>query len=294
MTYHGWPNSFTLSNGKVEAVVVPAIGRIMQFGFVGDEGVFWENRDLDGQSGSWEADKWVNFGGDKTWPAPEADWSKQTRRKEWRPPPAFDSMAVQARLESRGIVLVSPVDPYYGIQTYRRITLEENQPVMRVTTTYEKVSGKALRVGVWTITQLKDPLGIYVPLASETIFPKRYALLSQTPPPDMKIASGLISLARDPTASYKIGADSETLLWVGTKHALRVDAPRQRKAEYPDQGSSVEVYTNPDPLQYIELETLGPLQTLKVGERMEHTVTYTLIRRTELDPEAEARKILRR
>jgi hypothetical protein len=266
----------------------------MQFGFVGDEGVFWENRDLDAQSGSWEAEKWINFGGDKTWPAPEAEWSKQTRRKDWRPPPAFDSMAVQARLESRGIALVSPVDPYYGIQTYRRITLEDNQPVMRVTTTYEKVSGKPFRVGVWTITQLKDPLGVYVPLSPETILPKRYALLSQTSPPDMKIASGLISLTRDPTASYKIGADSGTLLWVGAKHALRVDAPRQRKAEYPDQGSSVEVYTNPDPLQYIELETLGPLQTLKVGERMEHTVTYTLIRRTELDPEAEARKILRR
>ena len=294
ITYHGWPGSYALSNGKAEVVVVPAIGRIMQFGFAGEEGVFWENRELDGQSGSWEADKWINFGGDKTWPSPEGDWSKYTRRKDWRPPPAFDSMAVQVRLGSRGVALVSPVDPYYGIRTLRRIELDDKQPIMRVTTTYEKVSGKSVRVGIWTITQLKDPLGIYVPLAPETILPKRYALLSQKPPPSLKVAAGLISLSRDPSASYKIGSDAGALVWVGAKHALRIDAPRQRKGEYPDQGSSVEVYTNPDPLHYVELETLGPLQTLKTGERMEHTVTYTLLRRSELDPEAEARRILSR
>ena len=56
----------------------------------------------------------------------------------------------------------------------------------------------------------------------------------------------------------------------------------------------MEIYTNPDPLKYVELETLGPLRPLKPGERTEHTVTYTLIRRTELDPEAEARKVLGR
>ena len=29
LTWHGWPGSVRLSNGIVEAVVVPAIGRIM-------------------------------------------------------------------------------------------------------------------------------------------------------------------------------------------------------------------------------------------------------------------------
>src|SRR5262245_43962467 len=78
--YHGWPEAYVMSNGKVTAVVVPAIGRVMQFGFAGEEGVFWENRALDGRLADgqllvWAAKDWVNFGGDKTWPAPEADWS---------------------------------------------------------------------------------------------------------------------------------------------------------------------------------------------------------------------------
>src|SRR5689334_13477433 len=42
--YHGWPNTFIISNGSVEAIVVPSIGRVMQFKFVGeDSGPFWEN-----------------------------------------------------------------------------------------------------------------------------------------------------------------------------------------------------------------------------------------------------------
>jgi len=47
--YHGWLEAYVVSNGKAEAVVVPVIGRVMQFGFVGEEGVFWENRALDGR-----------------------------------------------------------------------------------------------------------------------------------------------------------------------------------------------------------------------------------------------------
>ena len=49
-------------------------------------------------------------------------------------------------------------------------------------------------------------------------------------------------------------------------------------AEYPDEGSSAEVYTNSDPLKYVELEMLGPLQTLKVGDSVSQTNTYTLSR----------------
>ena len=104
----------------------------------------------------------------------------------------------------------------------------------------------------------------------------------------------LVSLTRDRTSSFKIGTDAGTLVWVGPKAALRIDAPRVAGAEYPDQGSSVEVYTNPDPLEYIELETLGPLQTMKVGDQIVRTNTYSLFHRTASSPEAEARRLLSR
>ncbi len=41
--YQQWKDAVWLSNGKVEAIVVPSIGRVMQFRALGDEGIFWEN-----------------------------------------------------------------------------------------------------------------------------------------------------------------------------------------------------------------------------------------------------------
>src|SRR5947208_2852127 len=86
--YHGWPDSLILRSSTAEVAIVPSIGRIMQFGFLGEEGVLWENRTLDGVVHDPNAREWVNFGGDKTWPSPEGDWSKFTKHQGWKPPQA--------------------------------------------------------------------------------------------------------------------------------------------------------------------------------------------------------------
>ena len=41
--YQGWQDSYILSNGQVEAVIVPKVGRVMQFRFKDGENTFWEN-----------------------------------------------------------------------------------------------------------------------------------------------------------------------------------------------------------------------------------------------------------
>ena len=304
--YHGWSDSFVLSNGKAEAIVVPRIGRVMQFGFAGEEGVFWENRSLDGQSldpaaKDWSKTDWINFGGDKTWPAPESEWSKHTKRSAWRPPPAFDAMPVDARVEGKDVILTSPVDPFLGVRTERRVHLDEEQPVLTITTTYERITGEPARIGVWIITQLKSPTGIYVPLPAQSHFTNGFALLGERPPPSLarkqwgnSAAGHVLNLARNPKAAHKIGTDASTLLWLGQKTALRIDSPRLAGAEYPDQSSSAEVYTNPDPLPYVELEMLGPLHDMKAGDKITQTNIYTLFHRSEATTDQEARKILER
>ncbi len=110
----------------------------------------------------------------------------------------------------------------------------------------------------------------------------------------MKVGRGLLSLERDASTAYKIGNDAAALVWVGPKHALRIQTRRVPLAEYTHQGNSAELYTNPDALPYVELETLGPLTTLRVGDSLTQTNTYTLFRRSTATPEAEARKLLSR
>jgi hypothetical protein len=294
--YHGWPEAYVMSNGKVNAVIVPAIGRVMQFGFVGEEGVFWENRSLDGREVDgqlvvWAAKEWANFGGDKTWPSPEADWSAFTGRKGWRPPLAFDGLPAEVRIKGSTLILSTANDPFYGVRAHRRIQLHGSRPVMTISTTYERIEGLPAKIGVWVITQLREPAGIFAPAPKKSGFPGGCKLLSKEPPPSLKIERGLLSLVRNPKTAHKIGLDGNSLLWVGENHLLRIDSPRARNAEYPDQGSSTEIYTNPDPLPYIELETLGPLRVMKPGDKIDQSNTYTLSRRSKPTPEAEARAV---
>src|SRR3981081_3813324 len=67
--YKGWPNSYRISNGEVEAVVTSDIGpRIMRYGFVGGQNFFKEFPDQLGTSGE---PAWVPRGGHRLWIAPE-------------------------------------------------------------------------------------------------------------------------------------------------------------------------------------------------------------------------------
>jgi hypothetical protein len=87
-----------------------------------------------------------------------------------------------------------------------------------------------------------------------------------------------LHLKRSPNKSTKIGTDASVLEWRNRRLMLRIESPRIPGAEYPDQSSSAEVYTNPDPLPYVELEMLGPLKTMKVGDVIAQTNTYSLRR----------------
>jgi len=277
--YHGWPNSYVISNEAVEVIVVPAIGRVMQFRFAGEpDGPFFENRAMDGKSPIPTSKEWGNFGGDKTWPSPQEDWPKITPRG-WPPPVAFDSMPVKASIEGAQLRLISAIDPHYGIRTERLITLHPTEPRMTIETVYTKVQGDPRKVGVWIITQLNEPDLVHI----RTSIGDKYIRQSSDAPTDLKVRERSITLKRSASKSTKIGTDGNALLWVGPKTALRIESARVPGAEYPDKGSSAEVYTNPNPLTYVELEMLGPLHTLKPGDEISHSSAYTLFHRADID-----------
>ncbi|MGB3636138.1 MAG: DUF4380 domain-containing protein [Rivularia sp. (in: cyanobacteria)] len=291
--YQGWEDSYILSNSQVEAIIVPEIGRIMQFRFEGGENTFWEDSQLYGKTPNLKSEEWNNYGGDKTWPAPQSEWEEITIRS-WPPPTTFDSVPIKAKLENNEITLISEIDPFYGIRFYRTITLEPNQPIMKVTTTFEKVKGDSQEVSVWTIAQLNEPVSVYAAIPPNSIFPQGYNKQSEDLPANLKVDNGILSLKRDRNKAHKIGSDASTLLWVGENVAVRMDSPRIDREIYPDNNSSAEIYTNYDPKAYVELEFLSPLKTLQVGEKMDLTVTYTLIKTTSENIEEQVRKILQR
>jgi hypothetical protein len=213
----------------------------------------------------------------------------------WPPPTTFDSVPLSGSAQSSEVELVSPIDPAYGIRTRRRIALDSDEPILTITTTYEKLEGKPVKVGVGVITQLRDPERAFlVPPEKKPRFPAGYVWLNFDLPQNVKKKNGLVSLTRSPANRSMIGSDASTLLWMDNKYVLRIDSPRVKDSEYPNYGSSAVIYTNPDPEAYVELETFGPLQTMNVGDRIERTNTYTLLRRTGGDPLGEAKNLLGR
>jgi hypothetical protein len=293
ISWHGWPDCYLIANGSVEAVVVPAIGRVMQLCLKGEaDGAFWANRALDGQLHDAASSEWLNFGGDKCWPAPQSAWP-QHQGRDWPPPVAFDALPVEAVAVERGVVLTSPIDPGYGIQTVRRVELDPAQPIMRIATQFRKLLGGAVRVGIWTITQMSEPARVCIQLHTQSKFAAGFSRLMPAEPAGLKIDGRLLSLTRHALQQVKVGSDGSSMAWLGQNCVVRIDTDF-RAGEYPDGGCVTEVYTNPDPLQYVELETMGPLTTMNPGDRIEQTTVYTVMPRSTPDLETEAEKAFRR
>jgi hypothetical protein len=266
----------------------------MQFRLVGQsESPFWENEELFGRAPNPASTNWLNFGGDKAWPAPQGDWEYHTPR-EWPPPAGFDAVPFRATVDGWRVTLTSPVDPDYGIRTRREIQLGLDSPVMTITTTFEKVTGRPLMASVWVVTQLKDPVLVSASVARPSIFREGYRLQSDQSPPSIQRVNGILTLTRDPETAHKIGMDVPTLVWVGADTVLKIDSPRLPHQEYPHEGVSAEIYTNPDPQAYVELGMLGPLTKMIVGDTISRRSSYTLLPRIEFHPNFEVRRLLNR
>jgi hypothetical protein len=280
--YRGAFAAYLVTNGVVEAVVVPPFARVMQLRFAGEaEGIFWENRSPDAGSGPWR-----NHGGDKTWPAPQTAWPAVMGRP-WPPPDGFDGVGFHAEVQGEVLTLTSPIDAHYGIRVERRITLERGRPQMVIHTRYDKRQGPPVSVGVWVITQVEEGLRSYM-LLDEHAASEAVRQTMGDGAPHLLVVGRLVGWKRDPLQNVKLEAPGQALMWVSTRHVLRIDT--RDRAGGAIAGNLVALYGNMDPQPYVELETQGPEHRLEVGDSLEQTNIYTLSRRALSDPQVEARR----
>ncbi len=290
--YHSWTNVVSVNNGLVEVLISPTDGRVQQFRFVGDtNGALWENSQFYGRAPS-NSLGYNNFGGDKAWPSPQSVWN-------WPPPTGFDGSTDSVSFTNGIITLVTPIDNTYKIRATRTIELLFNEPVMRITTTFQRTATTGSitnTLGVWIDCQaaITNTSRCYIPVPSPSIFSNGYTTNGTTfftamLPPTFTNTNGFISFGMPATGDQKLGFDSGTIILVGTNLDLRVDAPRVPGATYPDGNSSTEVYTDQP---YFELEMLGPMATLPVNSQMQFVTVYSLFRRTQPTTDAEAQKVL--
>ncbi len=271
-----------LRSETAKVTIVPEIGRIMQFGFIGEPGVFWNAPELLDQPADPARTTWQNFGGEKVWTAPEKDWAHFSSREGWLPPAGFDATpATLSETTATSTTMTWPEDEKTGIRMTRKISLEDS--TLTVTTVWKRFKPGSAPLSIWTIAQLKHPELMIIGKAPADRLPQGVIQLSKEMPPSLKEEAETYTLTRDAETAYKIGTAGDFLCWVGTDSTLTVntwaDAFLDENSVQPDAGSRIQIYTSSDAKPYVEFETLAPLQNLPVGRETSHSVTYVLAKR---------------
>jgi len=279
--YHGWANSYRVSNGEVEAIVTGDVGpRIIRFGFVGGQNFFREFEEQLGRSGE---GAWQARGGHRIWVAPEDPI------KSYAP----DNGPVAIEVTADGVVATEPVEPLTGWEKQIAVRMAAEGTEVEVAHRIRNAGAAPSRLAPWALSMMaRGGHGI-------TGFPPRGTHPEMLAPTNPLVMWGFSDLS-DPrwtfTKKYLVlrqDAGNAVPTKLGTFHprtwgayllngelfVKRYDAAGG-PADYPDFGCSYETFTNAD---ILELETLGPLVTLAPGESLTHTERWSARRGVRID-----------
>ena len=303
--YRGW-ETFEMNNKFIEVQVAPVIGgRIIQFK-LGNFEFLWVNDELAEKippsSGLAPDGGFLNYGGDKLWPAPQG-WDGE---HQWPgpPDPILDSTPHQGIiLTAKGspvsVKTISRKDSKSGVQFSRVLKVYDNAARLSLDMTMTNVDIKPRRWGIWDVTQHNTAnrngsgfdrnIWTYTPLNPKSMYPKGYNVLYgivNNPSFKTDHECGLITFNYKHIVG-KIGIDcSDGWLAVvnGTNGYVFVERFRYfSDKEYPD-GASVEFWSHGDGNYYaaktinrftpentkgtyfLESEVLSPFAELKPGE----------------------------
>lgn len=300
ISYRGWKDSYKLFNDAIEVVVVPAIGRIMYFGYKNDKNILWNNEDLFGHTlpdgkPMTKDNKiiWANFGGDKVWPIQE-DERLRINGYRWPPDHWFDGSEQKVDITGKSLKITSPVSEYNGARCVREIILGNKGDELTINQTIEKVkqvtdrSIEPINFTIWNVTQIHPPLMALFNLNPNSRHPARYVMIKQNTIDNFYVHDNIGVLFPDKYKEQKAGADSDHWLAAVVDDLVFAEFFQLQGDEaYPDHGLSAEVYTEPT---YTELELLSPLKHLTVGESLKYTIVWRLHKlSTDLTSEMEKR-----
>lgn len=313
ITYKGWHEAFLLTNGQADVVVVPAIGRIMAYQLAGkpQTNALWNNPALLGKPLPYavpypaRAAEWVNYGGDKLWPAPQDDWARSQRQPgPWPPDPQMDYGPYQVSRIPSGLRLTGPVSDNRHLRPIRDIVLAPGGTQVLLREFFQPAdTGTAdavptLPLSLWNIAQARPDATVFVPLNPASRFPNGYvALAGQAHEANWQAADGLLAVTSRTKQGDKAGVDA-SVGWMGALYQNTLLFTEQcaldPRAAYPNQNTPLQVWSQGGDEAYVEMEALGPLVTQSAGQTISRTLTWNL-RRLPRAPRdaADARRLVK-
>jgi hypothetical protein len=272
--FKGWPNSYRITNGEVELIVTGDVGpRVMRYAFVGGKNFFKEFAEALGKSGE---SAWVARGGHRIWAAPED--AVRTY--------ATDNGPIHIEIKDGVLQATEPVEPLTGLEKQIVVRLSPRGTSVEVLHRIKNAGARPLDLAAWALTMMaQGGVGIhgFPPRGKhpEVLYPTNPLVMwafSNLSDPRWHYTRKYLMLRQDPKNAEptKLGSFNKST-WAaysldGGLFIKRYDAQDSPK-NYPDFGCSFETFTNAD---FLELETLGPLQNLKPGASLEHVEHWTL------------------
>jgi hypothetical protein len=282
--YGGWDNCYRISNGEVELIATSDVGpRIIRFGFVGAENEFNEAK---AQLGKVGGDDWRIYGGHRLWVAPEA-----TPRSYFP-----DNRPVEAKVEGKTLKLIAPpeLDPSFKVNTAVQKAFEITMHPDGHVTVVHRVANVGLwpvELAPWALSVMASKGRAIIPAPEprphpQALLPVRpMAVWSYTNMADPRWIWGkkYIVLRQDPSRRepQKLGVGNERgwAAYARSGHLFLNLFRYVEGATYPDFGSNTEIWTNSE---ILEMETLGPMTTLKPGQSVEHVENWFLFKGVEV------------
>jgi hypothetical protein len=271
--FEGWPNCYRLTNGEVELIVTSDIGpRVMRYGFVGGQNLFWVQPEGRGKSGE---PAWVTRGGHRLWVGPEDI--------RYTYPP--DNGPVRVETRDGVLIATQPIEKETGIEKQIEIRLDPQGTGVTLIHRLRYTGTLPVEFAAWAPTMMA-PGGIGVhPFPPRGTHPEN---LQPTNPLVMwafsdlsddrwKFTKKYMTLRQVPGRAVptKLGTFNKTTIGAyllnGDIFVKRYDADPSKT--YPEFGCSFETFTNQD---FLELETLGPVTKVAGGETVTHTERWVL------------------
>jgi hypothetical protein len=192
----------------------------------------------------------------------------------------LDDSPVEIIPIENGLKITKPTEADSGIEKSIQVVLPDDRPRAVITHQLKNSSSLPVKFAPWAITQFRTGGTAILPLndVDTGFLPNRNLVLW----PYTDLTNGNLLLGRRyllvnaaMESPFKIGF-ANPIGWLAywLEDILFVkSAGYVAQAIYPDHGSSSECYCNS---QFLELETLGPLQMIQPGDSIQHVETWQL------------------
>ncbi len=280
----GWTNAYRLQNDRVEAVLVPALGRLVHFAPLEGASPFRLEPALQGKTPS-EGETFFNVGGDWFWPVAQARWAEiSADGKDWPPPAPLADLpwTCSAWTDAEGTACAQFTREYgepLNISVSRLFCLAPDASALEVRQRIERTAASDVPVVLWNVSQIAQADRIVLPVEEKSKFRGGLkALMGRKPSRKVLVRCGDAAVYRvSPGAETKLGSDSPRGWIAAAKDTNLVleTVANAATGPYPDGGSVVEVYSNQG-LGYSEIETLSPELALEPGTVLENVLRIEL------------------